>query len=752
MIRKIKFTQPIQFYFGLFLSLGLALFLFMTWSFYHEGKNIQLSVEKQAYQAAKQELTNAIQHTLNETQSELAIIGGWDEIHQQLHDPSYYLFWHDQRLKESSFFKEHYLSLELYNQDKQLLLASQPSQSNPLTSTNKLPNSITALQQQVILTPNKKTLLMVFHPVTKRGSNQTIGYIGVLLDLHSALLKQNQFYYLDKHSLEVTGNQTVSIEELISFIEFQSISNPINPYLWELMERFIIEMVLILGFVSLAFLLLFNKLIRSPIVMLSNYLQQLKLAPQELHSPPNERFFIKEYEEFKHTIHQYHSELQIAHNELDQQNIKVWEQARRDALTNIYNRRAFDEAWTEAINSFKKKPIPTAFILFDCDFFKALNDTYGHEVGDEVIRLSASSIQQSLPVDCPPYRIGGDEFAVIIHHRSMPDIRKICQHALDELQSISFACLGVKEKLVFSVGISSIAMTKEDCISSLPRQADIAMYKAKQSHHIKIQAYNQLLEDQASALVSNHVINSVVNSIHTGENIEMHFQPVISIDGVCRYYESLIRIKGVEGLIYPREIFSLVERRRLEVELDKQVIRSTLRTIQSDDLPENTGLSINISGKTLTQPGFVELFSPFVNWLGKYQIIIEVTENILIDHMDYAQKVLNQLRDKGFVIALDDFGSGYSSIRYLANMPVDIIKFDVSMTQALNSDNKTREIILSTAKMVRAAGFDLVMEGIETQEMYEQAIAAGATHLQGYLLGKPNAKILPPTLGNLTKH
>ena len=718
----------------------------MTWSFYSEGRHIQETVEQQAYQTAKQELADAIKHTLEVTQSELLAISDWDEVHQQFHDPSYYFYWHDERLKESSYYRDYYDALELYKKNQTLLTPSSPNKQRAF-SHETMANTINRIDPHVAMTPDNHPHLIAYQAIIERGSNEHLGYVGVSLDLKTALLKQNQFYYLDKTSIDFSGNQLVGIEELMSFAKFKPISNPINPYLWELIERFIVEMIIILGLVSLVLLFIFNQLIRQPLLVLSNYLQTLKASPHNQPEPPKQAFLIKEYEELKSAIHQYNSKLQLAHIELDQQNIMVWEQARRDALTNVYNRRAFDETWSDVIRSFKENSIPTAFVLFDCDFFKALNDTYGHEVGDEVIRLSAKSIQQSLPMECPPYRIGGDEFAVIIQHHSMPEIYKICEHTLEELKKVSFISLGVKENLSFSVGISSIAMTKEDCITRLPRQADIAMYKAKQSHHTKIQAYNQLLEDQSSVLVSNEVINTVVNSIHTGENIQMHYQPIVSIDNDRCYFEALIRIQGEHGLIYPGEIFSLVERRRLEVELDQQVIKATLKTIQSNVLSENTGLSINISGKTLIQPGLIELFDPFVDWLGKYKIVIEVTENILIDHIDYAQKTLNQLRSKGFLIALDDFGSGYSSIRYLAHMPVDIIKFDITMTKALNADEKTQQIILTTAQMVRTAGFDLVMEGIETAEMFEQAKAAGATHLQGYLLGKPNAEIKPPTSG-----
>jgi EAL domain-containing protein (putative c-di-GMP-specific phosphodiesterase class I) len=109
--------------------------------------------------------------------------------------------------------------------------------------------------------------------------------------------------------------------------------------------------------------------------------------------------------------------------------------------------------------------------------------------------------------------------------------------------------------------------------------------------------------------------------------------------------------------------FAVVERRRLEVEMDHQIIKSILKYIETGKLPKGTGVAINISGKTLLQPNFISLFDGFIPYLTEYKLVIEVTENILIDHMEYAQEALNQLRQKGFLIALDDFGSGYSSIR-----------------------------------------------------------------------------------------
>jgi EAL domain-containing protein (putative c-di-GMP-specific phosphodiesterase class I) len=161
-------------------------------------------------------------------------------------------------------------------------------------------------------------------------------------------------------------------------------------------------------------------------------------------------------------------------------------------------------------------------------------------------------------------------------------------------------------------------------------------------------------------------------------------------------------------------------------------------------------VSINISGKTLLNTDLITLFSPFLPYINNYKIVIEVTETSLIEHFDYVSNVLQQLRKLGFLIALDDFGSGYSSIRYLANMPVDIIKFDMSLLRALeNGDTKTQAILYATANMIVAAGYQLVVEGVETEAQVQLTKQLGASHIQGYYFGKPSPNfIIPKTIIN----
>lgn len=730
-------VQSIRFYFLLSLFISVFALILVDLTLYDEGENIKKTVHNQSLLEAQKEIENAVHHSLTIVEKEATKMADWDEVHQQFNDPSYYFFWHDERLKESSYFKQYYDALELYKPDKTLLMPSSPEES----LTSLLPNKINSFEPTLVFDKQSKIHLNVFHKVTLRDTNKVLGYIGISVDFNTLLLTQNTFYRIDKASINFMGNGEHSFDEIQNVLSYKPTSNPVNDYLWQLIQDFIIELSFLMVIIALLVTILFNVTILKPLRIISNYLQQLKNNPQKIHPMPNKTFILKEFEEFKKTIHDYHYNLQKAHKELDKQNQAVWEQARRDVLTNIYNRRAFDEAWQEAIEDYIHNPVPTTFMLFDCDFFKALNDTYGHEVGDQVIKLSAITIQQSLPLDCPVYRIGGDEFAVLLQNKTPEETVSIAQRCLLAIEEAPFTSIGIKEHLNFSVGVSSTLQDMSNDIFQLPKQADIAMYKAKQSLKEKIQCYHSSFDKESMSLVTSSIINTVVEAIHSGVNIQMNYQPIKSLADNSIYYESLIRIKQGDELIYPNDIFSVVDRRRLEFELDHQVIQQINRALKEGDIPKGTGLAINISGKTLLQPSFPELFKSLKPFLEDYKIVLEITENSLIDHMEYAQVVLNNLRSDGFLIALDDFGSGYSSIRYLAHMPVDIIKFDMTMTRALlGTDTKTQNIIKTTAEMIINAGYDLVMEGIEDDELLQKVISAGATHVQGYLIGKPSSQ------------
>ncbi|HIE40602.1 MAG TPA: EAL domain-containing protein [Thiomicrorhabdus sp.] len=736
---KSYFIQPVKHYFALFLIVGVILLTLIVSNLYSKTQSIQTTLQQKTLQQAQKELEFILEESLINLTTNLLELSDWDEIRQQIEDPSYYYFWHEDRLKGSVYFKHHYSQIELYDQNKWLLMPPIDEENSETNLPLQIQNEEATL---IFISPNKAYLHM-FEPIFARDSQTLLGYVGISVALKDYLIEEHEFKFINAQTLTFTGTHSTDLSELPSLLSFEPIENTVANDLWQQIQNFIMDMIILLGAFTLLMIVLFQKLFSRPMQTLANYVQQLKKETDTTHTQPKETFFIKELEALKHSIHDYHQALQSTQSELNTQYEKAWNQARQDALTGIFNRRAFDEMWNQLVASYEYNPSDISFILFDCDFFKALNDTYGHEVGDDVIRITAKTIQKNLPSQHNVFRIGGDEFVVIIQDAPLHEAFDIAKKCLKALKNYNFCGIGIKEKLSFSVGISHLAHQASKNLHgdllNLPRQADIAMYKAKQSHQHKIQCYASQLEQESLSLVSSQVINTIVEAIHTGQYIDMHLQGIHSVQENTLYYESLIRIQKDDLCIYPKDIFAVVERRRLEVEMDTQIIHQIYLAFQKGLIPQQTGVSINISGKTLLKSNFVDLFEPFLPYLKDYKIVIEIVENTLIDHMEYAKTVLNTLRNQGFLIALDDFGSGYSSIRYLAHMPVDIIKFDMSMTQSLEADEKTRNIIRSTAKMVRDAGYDLVLEGVETEDLLKKSKQAGATHIQGYLLSKPTS-------------
>jgi len=530
----------------------------------------------------------------------------------------------------------------------------------------------------------------------------------------------------------------VPLKEAPKYFQFKPISNPINDFLWSLLQEFLMVIFIFSLIALILFYLFFKFTIRRPLKIMINYLDNLKQYSQSIVSPPKINFAFKEIEKIMQSLYEYNRSLIESKNLIEAQRQKAERNAIIDALSGLQNRRAFDQKLNTLLQNEQKIQHPIAFLLFDCDYFKAINDTYGHEMGDSVIRTSAQILQTSFSNDFPVYRIGGDEFAVFVEHKSLSECFNLAQKAFDEFSNKDhFAHLGILDKIHFSIGISFIDEDNTQKISQLHPHADIALYQAKNSMHHKIQIYRHEQKPEASTLISTNTLNAINQALTSGEGIAMHFQPVFLPNQQCHYYESLIRIRTPEGLIYPGEIFEVVTHRHLSLELDIQVIKAVAYELSQHQSLRKKGLSINLSADTLLNPHLTDFLAPLQPYTSQTKIVIEVLEDTYIDNMAQMTETLNKLKQAGFYLALDDFGSGYSSIRYLASMPVDIIKFDITLTHALISDPKTESIIKATAKMICNANYQLVMEGIETQAQFDTAVASGATHLQGYLLGRP---------------
>lgn len=722
-------------YLAVFVTTMLGIYGIFHFQLYNKTQSIRLQAEHKTEQIARVSLQREISAMIERTNQTLDQLSYWDDLQRFLVKTDGFKNWYQHTLLPSRFWQTHYLQLQLYDENGTLIHHSPKAQQLPLP--DHIPKH--PLYFEVW---HEKLILIQFKPIFEPSTHNIIGYIGLATRFMPALLSNTNLIHIAPSSLSLKATQPLSFtpDQLINHLNYQIKANPINQYLWKVINNFLIQIVMLGLLVSFLFVLLFTQFIANPLNQITQYIAHLQNSSDKLQPRLNKHFILKEFERLKNSIFDYHQQLVSANIEIEEQRQIAYEQARVDALSHVLNRRAFEENWHTLTQNYTNNPRNVTFLLFDCDFFKAINDTYGHDIGDEIIRMSASTLKRALPLDTDFYRMGGDEFAAVLMDRTQEESLKIAEKCYHAISNFDFQhLLGMNEKVVYSIGISFITPEIGDEIFLMNRQADIALYRAKKSLQHKICLYEHQAELEESVLLSKKHVNAIVESLQCNNRLKMHGQSIVSVnDATNKYQEALVRIEHEGNLITPAEILKVVEHRNLEIELDQCVLTTLLGLLTQNKIPVGMGLSINISVQTLLQGNLPSLLTPFKRFLTEHKLVIEILESTLITNFDQVTETLNAIRSQGFQVSLDDFGSGYSSIKYLSWMPVDIVKFDMSLTQSLLSDSKTRKIIESTANMIRSVGYDLVMEGIETEEMREAAIQAGATHLQGYLFDRPS--------------
>jgi diguanylate cyclase (GGDEF)-like protein len=742
-MKGIHNTMPpfsIRTFLFVFVFITFILFSLLGFKIYQQVDKVNQVILTDNIELARAELKASMRQILSTGQYELEQLLQWNEIQQQLDESTFYIYWREQRINNSHKLANYIETLELYDRNGDAL-AKLPYAVFPY----KLPQLKTYFSQDM-----GHTSLYLYAPVpvntilsqanNYQGKNNLKGYIGIRINFVKALNQLTRFRHIEHHSISIAAidEKFITPETLLKHVQFEVTDNPYSNIFYTLIYQNLRNyFILLVILASLIFWFVLQFLSR-PLIDIEHYINALRTGTVEQGVDNlNPSIKIKEIESLRQSLTNYQSELDTVHNTLDKKNAKLWQLAHHDALTGVFNRRAFDEDWPNLQKLVEDQNISVSFLLFDCDHFKAINDTYGHETGDKVIQIIAESINRSLRTNDKLYRIGGDEFAAIILNTELSQIKRIVERCNSNIEEYTFSRLGINEPVKVSTGLAHSEGNEIVNFAELHRQADIAMYHAKSSPQNLIQ-YTPEINQNNSCLVSSRIVNAVLDSINNAQNIKLHYQAILNCArNEVEYYEVLMRIENNNELIFPKDIFPIIERHALEKELDHAVIKELLLNFKQKIIPEKCGVSINLSAATLVQPNMHELFIPFLPYLPTHKIVIEITETALITHLQYANDNLEKLRRDGFIVALDDFGSGYSSIRYLANMPIDIVKFDITMVHDLKKNKRTRTIIEDTAKLILDAGFQLVAEGIETEEIRDLVNEMGATHLQGYLIGRP---------------
>lgn len=715
----------------LFLALVFALFAAVGFYGFSSIESARDDLRQQNNLAARNELSQALNHTRQTILSLSSQIEQWDELFQQLDNPSYYSYWHNHRLFTSDNLPKYISNAEVYNRDGAILATLSGSTFDQLIDVRQIPN--------VIKVRKHAAFIEYFLPIKRSPQAEIEGYLGLQIPLISALHSLNRFSHIERVELipELT-DQIISLEQAEQLIRFEIKSSPEVENMMGIIQSSVVQLATIVGLLCMLFYFLVVYLLGKPLVSISEYIDKLRYTdPGPMTKGTQYLFPIAELEKVRSSLNQYHLQLKNAYVDLDEKNQELWKQAHHDPLTGVLNRRAFDREWKKSKDLLGEHRLGICLILFDVNRFKAINDTYGHQTGDEVLRVICNCIISVLRRGEKLFRIGGDEFAIIIIGNNPNQAQKLGERCIHKVDEYDFSEIGIREKVRLSCGISHSQADQLENLDVLQSQADIAVYQAKRPGvNLPVQ-FTREMSEGAESVFSSWIIDAVYNAVTNGTGIQMHYQPVVDTQtGMTKYFESLLRIHHQQELIPPSHIFPIIAQHQWEKEMDRIIIHSVAVDLERGFLPETCGVSVNLSAESIAHKDLVKWLHPLADFTQSHYIVLEVTETSLISQMSSAIKNLKALRKQGFKVALDDFGSGYSSLRYLTNMPVDIIKFDISLIQGM-SDKRLGKLVQELARLLNGLNYALVAEGIENNQILEKIRQAGFRYAQGFLFGKP---------------
>lgn len=408
--------------------------------------------------------------------------------------------------------------------------------------------------------------------------------------------------------------------------------------------------------------------------------------------------------------------------------------ATEDSLTGLPNRLSFDRQFVFRLKARRLREPPMALLMLDLDRFKQVNDTLGHNAGDDLIRAVAERLREIIEPCDMLARLGGDEFAIL--HPSLAGTAEVSGLARRIVESIGkpFPVRGTHAFVGVSIGIV-IASPGERDSGELSRKADIALYEAKAAGRNRAVVYEPKMDEQVQ---DRHTIEAELReALGAADQLWIAFQPLCDSAKNTVGAEALLRWDHPTlGAVPPSRFIAIAESTGLIEQLGELVLR---RAAEFGARWPGRTIAVNISPVQLRNPTFVDRVFALLAETGMRpaDLEIEITEGILLDDESVAASTIRSLRQAGIRIALDDFGTGYSSLNYLKRYPVDRIKIDRSFISQLHTANASNAIVQAMVTLAHALDIEVTAEGVETEEQFRVLIEMGCNTFQGYLFSTP---------------
>jgi diguanylate cyclase (GGDEF)-like protein len=408
--------------------------------------------------------------------------------------------------------------------------------------------------------------------------------------------------------------------------------------------------------------------------------------------------------------------------------------ARHDLLTNLPNRGLLLDRVEHALRLARRRGTRIALLFIDLDGFKPVNDRFGHAAGDAVLIDVAQRLTACVRQSDTVARLGGDEFAVLLEDCQPPEVDSACERILTALARGAHVA-GHHLSLSASIGVASGDHTETS--ESMLRNADLAMYEAKSRGKNQYVPYERSIG--RSRLQRLELVESLRASVAAGD-LSVVYQPVVrAATGWITGVEALARWKS-NGVDVPPDVFIRVaEESGLVVALGDVILdRAARDAALLADLFDDLNVGVNISAKQLREPDFVSKVQRARERMGGSNLILEITERDCVDNDAVSLDTMARLSRSGVHFAIDDFGVGFSSIGYLQDMPVSIIKTDAKFSESIDGDERACALLCSITMMGQALGLDVVVEGVERDSQLRHVCDhVHAPYAQGYLMHRP---------------
>ena len=428
-------------------------------------------------------------------------------------------------------------------------------------------------------------------------------------------------------------------------------------------------------------------------------------------------------------------------------------QAFHDALTGLPNRALLLDRLEHALTRARREPASLAVLFLDLDDFKAVNDSLGHQAGDELLVAVAERVRHCLRDADTCARMGGDEFAIVLEDAvDLPDSVRVGERILASLREP----FRIAEKTVHIQGSVGVAAYDgpDQTADEMLRLADVAMYAAKSRGKDRLTVYQAVVH---SVAIDRHQLRADLHAALENGQLNLLYQPIVALsDWRVLGAEALLRWNHpMRGVIGPAEFVPLAEESGLVVAIGRWVIGEACRQVRAwRDARrggEELNVSVNVSGRQVADVGLAAFVAEALreHALEPQALTLEITESVLLDDADTVVTWLHQLKALGIRLAIDDFGTGYSSLSYLRFLPVDALKIDRAFVAEVETSEPERAVVRSIVSLSQVLGLQTVAEGIETDGQLAELRAMGAQLGQGYLFAEP---LTPAAMSAFVRH